>query len=189
MCWYLSMNNLLQDAVKTLGFIRLQCAEDLQQALDDKYTMDQWLAKTPDEAFNAIKMMTVQPTNEAAEKEVFYNIRQGVHESIGSYFVRATQVAANSSFRCPSCKHGLEDYLLLSKLVAGLNDPVLKREAFRAYETFTEVNKLKMFCASHESSAPKLSYSSSSAGIAAVGSGEEESEVWADDDEVAGAVR
>ena len=100
---------------------------------------------------------------------MFYNIRQGVHESIGSYFGRATQVAANSSFRCPSCRHGLEDYLLLSKLVAGLNDPVLKREAFRAYETFTDVNELKKFCASYESSTPTLSYSSSSAPAAAVG--------------------
>ena len=70
MCWYLSMNELLRDAHTTLGFIRLQCAEDLQQALDDKYTMQQWLAMTPEEAFGAIKFMTVQPTNEAAEKEV-----------------------------------------------------------------------------------------------------------------------
>ena len=131
MCWYLSLNEVQPE--HAVGFIRLQCEGDLQQALDNKYTVQQWLDMTQEQAFDVIKHVSVQPANEAAEKEEFYNIRQGQYESISTYFARATKVAANSAFQCPGCRQGLEEYLLLSKLVTGLMDPVLKREAFRTY--------------------------------------------------------
>ena len=168
MCWYMSLNEV--QPAHAVGFIRLQCEGDLQQALDNKYMVQQWLIMTQEQAFDVIKHMSVQPANEAAEKEEFYNIRQGQYESVSAYFARVTKVAANCAFQCPSCRQGLEEYLLLSKLVAGLIDPVLKREAFRTYGTFKSVNDLKTFCAAYESSMPKVgltSYAGSGAEAAA----------------------
>ena len=82
MSWWLRLNNWSQ--TEAVGFIRLSCATELQCALDDKHTVQQWAGMTADEALEAIRHITVQPTNQAAEKDVFYNLKQGNYESISA---------------------------------------------------------------------------------------------------------
>ena len=110
-----------------VGFIRLSCLPELQRALDAKYTVQQWSELSTEAALEAIKQIVVLPTNQAAEKEQFYNLKQGPYESISAYFTRATIVVANCDYKCPDCQFGLGDYLFQSKTVVGLSDSALKK--------------------------------------------------------------
>ena len=92
MSWWLRLNAWPQ--TQAVGYIRLSCTTELQRALDDKYTVQQWSDMTTEEALEAIKQITVQPTNQAAEKDIFYNIRQSIHESISTYFTRPHKIVA-----------------------------------------------------------------------------------------------
>ena len=123
MSWWLKLNGWQQ--TEELGFIRLSCDTELQRALDDRYTVQQWASLTTEHAILAISNIAVQPTNQAAEKDQFYSLKQGTYESISTYFTRAYKVAANCEFKCPNCRHGLGEYLLLSKLAVGLADTAL----------------------------------------------------------------
>ena len=133
-----------------VGFIRLSCLPELQRALDAKYTVQQWSELSTEAALEAIKQIVVLPTNQAAEKEQFYNLKQGPYESISAYFTRATTVAANCDFKCPECAVGLGDYLLLSKTAVGLSDSALKKEVFRSFHTFDSHAELRGFCIAYE---------------------------------------
>ena len=142
------MNNWSQ--TEAVGFIRLTCANELQRALDDRYTVQQWSVMTMEEALEAIAQIVVQPSNQAAEKGLFYSLKQGTYESISAFFTRAHKVAANCDFKCPSCDNGLGEYLLISKLAVGLSDPTLRKEVFRSYEVFKSVNALRSYCMAYE---------------------------------------
>ena len=93
MSWWLKLNAWAQ--TEAVGYIRLSCEPSLQHALDAKYTVQQWANLATEEALEAIKQITVQPTNQAAEKDLFYNLKQGTYESISAYFTRAYTEAAN----------------------------------------------------------------------------------------------
>ena len=105
MQWWLKLNGW--GPADAVGFIRLSCLPVLQRALDAKYTVQQWSELSTEAALEAIKQIVVLPTNQAAEKEQFYNLKQGPYESISAYFTRATTVAANYDFNCPECAAGL----------------------------------------------------------------------------------
>ena len=118
--------------------------------LDDKFNVQQWATLTTDLALLAISTIAVQPTNQAAEKDIFYSLKQGTYESISTYFTRAYKVVANCEFKCPNCSYGLGDYLLLSKLAVGLSDTALRKEVFRACDSFGDVSALRSFCMAYE---------------------------------------
>ena len=90
--------------------------------------------------------LTVKLSNKAAEKELFYNIKQGPYETVSAYFTRAHAIAANANFRCPSCQVSLHNYLLQSKLAVGLHDIDLRKGVFRIFETLGNVESLREFC-------------------------------------------
>ena len=148
MSWWLRLNAWSQ--TEAVGFVRLSCTTELQRALDDKFTITQWADMTIEDALEAIRLITVQPTNQAAEKDIFYNLKQGTYESVSAYFTRAHKVAANCEFKCPNCTHGLADYLLISKLAVGLSDATLRKEVFRSYDVFDSVSALRSFCLAYE---------------------------------------
>ena len=108
MLWWIRLNQW-QNA-EAVGFIRLQCLPDLQRDIDAMYTVDQWTGLSVNDCMEAIKQMVVLPANVAADKEAFYNMKQGPQESISAYFSRAYTTVANCSFKCPSCDYGLENY-------------------------------------------------------------------------------
>ena len=87
MSWWLKLNGWAQ--TEAVGYIRLWCEPRLQCAMDAKYTVQQWANLATEEALVAIKQITVQPSNQAAEKDLFYNLKQGTHDSISAYFTRA----------------------------------------------------------------------------------------------------
>ena len=95
--WWLRLNNWSQ--TEAVGFIRLTCANELQRALDDRYTVQQWSVMTMEEALEAIAQIVVQPSNQAAEKGLFYNLKQGTYESISTFFTRVHKVSANCDFK------------------------------------------------------------------------------------------
>ena len=148
MSWWLKLNAWAQ--AEAVGYIRLSCEPSLQHALDAKYTVQQWANLEIEEALEAIKQVTVQPSNQASENDLFYGLKQGSHESISAYFTRAYTVAANCSFQCPNCEHSLGDYLLLSKLAVGLSDSALRKEVFRSCDVFDSVSALRSFCMAYE---------------------------------------
>ena len=69
---------------------------------------------------------------------------------MSAYFTRSSQSIIDCEFECPSCNNDLGDYLLLGKLITGLNDISLKREVFRICDTFT-IDSLRRFCVAYES--------------------------------------
>ena len=148
MSWWLKLNAWAQ--TEAVGYIRLSCEPSLQRALDAKYTVQQWASLATEEALEAIKQITVQPSNQAADKDIFYNLKQGTYESISAYFTRAYTVAANCGFQCPNCEHNLGEYLLLSKLAVGLSDSTLRKEVFRSCEVLDSVSDLRSFCMAYE---------------------------------------
>ena len=114
------------------------------------YTVDQWTGLSVNDCMEAIKQMVVLPANVAADKEAFYNMKQGPQESISAYFSRAYTTVANCGFKCPSCHYGLENYLLLSKVAVGLGNNALKKEVYRSFEWFKNINDLRSFCVAYE---------------------------------------
>ena len=146
--WWLKLNSYGPTEVS--GYIRLQCVPDLQEALDSRYSVQEWSDLTANEALNAIKLIAVLPTNQAADKDKFYSLKQGTFESISAFFTRSYAVAACSDFKCPNCEQKLGDYLLLSKIATSLSDSALKTEVFRAYDAFNNISDLRMFCLAFE---------------------------------------
>ena len=132
------------------GYIRSACTPDLQRAIDSKFTVSAWSNLSVSECIEEIKNIVVLPSNKAADKEVFYNIKQGQNESISTFFSRAHMVAANCEFMCPNCQYGLENYLLLSKIAVGLADATLKKEVYRSIDMFMDINHLRSFCVAFE---------------------------------------
>ena len=108
MDWWLKLNNW--NASDAVGHIRLSCTPELQRALDAKYSVLQWSMLAPHEALEAIKQITVQPVNKAAEWDKFFSNKQGASECISAYFTRSTQVVAECEFQCPRCTYNLGDY-------------------------------------------------------------------------------
>ena len=135
---------------ESVCYIRLICTQELQGVLDNRYPIAQWTSMTTDQALAAIGHITVKYSNKAAEKELFYSLRQGPYETVSTFFTRAYSTSTNANFQCPQCKNGLGEYLLLSKLAVGLYDTELRKEIFRAFETITDVNSLRAFCIAHE---------------------------------------
>ena len=100
--WWLKLNSY--GPTEASGYIRLQCVPDLQQALDSRYSVQEWLDLTASEALNAIKLIAVLPTNQVADKDKFYSLKQGAFESISTYFTHSYAAAACSAFKCPNCE-------------------------------------------------------------------------------------
>ena len=59
--------------------------------------------------------------------------------------MRTYTVAANYDFMCPDCDHGLVNYLLLCKIAVGLSNSALRKEVFRAYDTFDNLNDIVFY--------------------------------------------
>ena len=55
--WWLKINSY--GPPEASGYIRLQCVPELQQALDSRYTVQEWSNLTANEALNAIKLISV----------------------------------------------------------------------------------------------------------------------------------
>ena len=102
MDWWLKHNQF--NATDAVGHIRLSCSSELQHVIDTKYSVTQWSMLSPHDALEAIKNITVQPENKAAEWHKFFSNKQGPSENVHSYFTRANQVAADCEFSCPSCQ-------------------------------------------------------------------------------------
>ena len=132
------------------GLIRLQCTDDLQGVIDSRYEAEHWESFTVEQAMLALAHLTVKLSNKAAEKDLFYGIKQGPYETISAYFTRAHSIAANANFRCPGCNHSLNTYLLQSKLAVGLQDTDMKKDVFKNFETLKDVESLREFCIAHE---------------------------------------
>ena len=82
-------------------YIRLACTPELQSLLDCRYPIAEWQNMTIDGALAAIGSVVVKHSNKAAEKDLFYNLRQGQHETVSAFFTRAHKVTANANFTCP----------------------------------------------------------------------------------------
>ena len=79
------------------------------------------------DALEAIKNITVQPSNKAAEWDKFFSNKQGPSENVNTYFTRSNQVVADCEFSCPRCRGDLGDYLLLKKIMVGLANTSLRK--------------------------------------------------------------
>ena len=146
-CW-LDLNGCAP--VEAVQHIRLHCTPPLQRSLDARFTADEWQALTVEEALDAISRIALQATNQAADWCKFFAANQEHSESISEYFARSAQCAADCDFKCPHCDSGLSEYMLLRKLVGGLESAVLKEEVFRRCETFHDVDSLRKFCVAFE---------------------------------------
>ena len=149
MDWWLRLNQW--EASDAAGHNRLLCSAELQRAIDTRYSVLQWSMLSPPDALEAIKNITVQPSNKAAEWDKFFSNKQGPSENVNTYFTRSNQVVADCEFSCPRCRGDLGDYLLLKKIMVGLANTSLRKEVFRQCETFGDVNALRMFCVAYES--------------------------------------
>ena len=105
--------------------------------MDARHSFAQWSSFSSDEALDAIRDIVLLPTNKAVAWSEIFDNKQGPSEPLNTYFTRTSQIAADCEFRCPSCDHNLGDYLLLGKLITGLYDTSLKKEVYRACDTFT----------------------------------------------------
>lgn len=126
--------------------IRLHCTPPLQRSLDARFTAVEWQALAVEEALEAIARIALQATNQAADWCKFFTASQERSESISEYFTRSAQCAEDCEFKCPHCAASLSEYMLLRKLVSGLESVVLKDEVFRKCESFKDVDSSHKFC-------------------------------------------
>ena len=145
--WWLNLNKWIPS--EAVGHIRLLCSPPLQRAMDARFSVAQWSALSPTEALDAIKRIVLQPKNRAAVWSKFFSDNQKENESVSAFFTRCAQDVVECEFQCPSCSSDLGDYLLLGKLIVGLSDTTLKREVYRACDSFT-IDSLRMFCGAYE---------------------------------------
>ena len=145
--WWLNLNKWIPS--EAVGHIRLLCSPLLQRAMDARFSVAQWSALSPTEALDAIKRIVLQPKNRAAVWSKFFSDNQKENESVSAFFTRCAQDVVECEFQCPSCSSDLGDYLLLGKLIVGLSDTTLKREVYRACDSFT-IDSLRMFCGAYE---------------------------------------
>ncbi|MPC79496.1 hypothetical protein E2C01_074026 [Portunus trituberculatus] len=110
------------------------------------FTADEWQALMVKEALDAVSRIALQTTNQAADWCRFFTASQDHSE----YFARLVECAADCDFKCPHCDSGLAEYMLLRKLVSGLESAVLKEEVFRQCDTFHDVDSLRKFCVAYE---------------------------------------
>ena len=130
--------------------IRLHCTPPLQRSLDARFTAVEWQALAVEEALEAIARIALQATNQAADWCKFFTASQERSESISEYFTRSAQCAEDCEFKCPHCAASLSEYMLLLKLVSGLESVALKEEEFRQCELFKDVDSLRKFCVAFE---------------------------------------
>lgn len=81
--------------------IHLHCTPALQRSLDARFSAREWEALATNEALDAIGRIALQETNQAAEWCKFFTANQEYSESIGEYFTRSAQCAADCEFKCP----------------------------------------------------------------------------------------
>ncbi|MPC48895.1 hypothetical protein E2C01_042681 [Portunus trituberculatus] len=114
---------------------------------------EEWQALGIEEALDSIGHITLQVTNQAADWYRFFTMSQEPSESISKYFTWSPQCAADCEFQCPNCDSNLSEYMLLRKLVSGLESVMLK-EVFRKCESFGDVDSSCKFCVAFKA-APK----------------------------------
>ena len=142
-CW-LDLNGWVP--VEAVLHIRLHCTPPLQRSLDARFTAAEWQALTVEEALDSVGRIALQATNQAADWCKFFTASQERSESMSEYFTRSAQCAADGEFKCPHCDNSLSEYMLLRKLVSGLESVVLKEEVFRRCDSFCDVDSLRKFC-------------------------------------------
>ncbi|XP_076036521.1 uncharacterized protein LOC143022265 [Oratosquilla oratoria] len=154
-CW-LDLNGWAP--TEAVLYIRLHCTPPLQRSLDARFTAPEWQALTVKEALDSISGIALQATNQAADWCRFFTARQERNEPISEYFTRSAQCAADCEFKCPHCDSSLSEYMLLRKLVSGLESVGLKEEVFRKCDSFKDTDSLRKFCvafeAAHKDAAP-----------------------------------
>ena len=146
-CW-LDLNGWAP--TEAVQHIRLHCTPPLQRSLDARFTAVEWRALTVKAALDSIGRIALQASNQAADWCKFFTASQERSESISEYFTRSAQCAADCDFKCPHCDSSLSEYMLLRKLVSGLESVGLKEEVFRKCETFKDVDSLRKFCVAFE---------------------------------------
>ncbi|XP_076050210.1 uncharacterized protein LOC143030874 [Oratosquilla oratoria] len=154
-CW-LDLNGWAP--TEAVLYIRLHCTPPLQRSLDARFTAAEWQALTVKEALDSVSGIALQATNQAADWCRFFTARQERNEPISEYFTRSAQCAADCEFKCPHCDSSLSEYMLLRKLVSGLESVGLKEEVFRKCDSFKDTDSLRKFCvafeAAHKDAAP-----------------------------------
>ena len=155
MDWWLKLNKF--SAADAVGHIRLSCSPELQRALDTRYTVTQWSLMSSHEALDSIKQLAIQPSNRAADWDKFFSCKQVASENISAFFTRSAQVVAECEFSCPRCNSDIGDYILLRKVIVGLNNPSLRKEVFRQCDTLLNMDLLRSFCVAYESAMKDLS--------------------------------
>ena len=172
--WWIRLNKL--PAGEAVGHVRLFCSTALQRAMDSRFTVAEWSAFSVNEALDAIRNIVLLPTNKAAAWNKFFSSSQNPNEQVNTFFTRAAQITADCQFTCPNCSHDLGNYLLLGRLITGLCDSCLRKEVYRACDTFT-INSLRSFCTAYYSSTspdhPQNNYDSVSVAAASSPAGAE----------------
>ena len=110
--------------------------------MDAKFDTATWAAFTKGQALDTIRDIVLIPKNRAVTWNDFLSCSQKPGEEIDAYFTRCMHLSTEAEFMCPSCNHNLSAYLTLGKLITGLRDNSLKKEAYRACELFT-INSLR----------------------------------------------
>lgn len=62
---------------------------------------------------------------------------------MSDYFTKCSHMVLDCAFHSLDCDKDLSEYMLVRKLVAGLREPVLRREIFQCHGQFKDVDSLR----------------------------------------------
>ncbi|XP_064118967.1 uncharacterized protein LOC135223975 [Macrobrachium nipponense] len=119
--------------------IRLYCTPPLQQALDARFTSQEWSNLTATEAMDFIRDIVLRSTNCAVLWSEFFNATQGPGESVSDYFLKCSQNGHRLQFPVPSVS-----------LTVGLSDEAMRRHVYQCSNDINSVSALRARCCAYE---------------------------------------
>ena len=152
-CWLQICRWPVHEAVH---HIRLHCVPELQRALDARFSDSQWSILSTEEALSAIEKLVLRASNRAAQWYEFFNLAQGLDESISDFFLRCNQKALDCEFECPNCSVDLTEYFLLRKVMVSLSDVKLKGHIFQSCDKIRSVDALRATCSAFQAARQNL---------------------------------